>query len=144
MSENEAKSTRKRTHYPDRVTLSVELLAKVDGWIAQTVVRKKGVRLNRKDIVLWKLEQATGDLSEAELQELAARFYDEERFLLDLLRDVKSAKARGEKVSLDALELQDVPKIRKKRRSKLATDLSGESSLPVNSDAAANSVTSSE
>jgi hypothetical protein len=118
MSENETTRSSKRTHYPDRITMDSALLAKVDGWIAQVTARKKGVLIKRKDMVLWKLEQESAELSEAELQALSSQFYDEERFLRELLEEVRSAKARGEKPNLDGLTGAVSPIITKPRRKR--------------------------
>ena len=117
MSENETGKANKRTHYPDRITMDGTLLAKVDGWIAQVSARKKGILIKRKDMVLWKLEQGSAELSEAEILALSSQFYDEERFLRELLEEVRSAKARGEKPCLDGL-MAAAPTITKSRRKR--------------------------
>ena len=66
------------------------------------------------------------ELPDADVKVIAERFYDEERFLKDAMRELRSKKARGESVDLAAL-LADVgvqkPKaIRKPRKPKSTTD----------------------
>lgn len=132
MGENIEVKPRRRTVYSDRVILKPELLAKSDGWIEQVKAKRKGVRISRKDVVLWKLKQASADLSDVELEELTSAFYDEERFLLDLLKEVKAAKARGEKATLPDLDVKpSKASARRKRRSKVNDSGASEGALPV-------------
>ena len=94
--------TTKKTKFrhPDRVTLTPELLSKLDGWMKQVTDKHRGVRLTRNNIVDWLIGSYPAELPNADIKIIAERFYDEERFLKDAIRELRSKKSRGENVSL--------------------------------------------
>ena len=85
-------------------------------------------------MVLWKLTQDAAELSEAEVQALSSQFYDEERFLRELLEEVRSAKARGEKPNLDRLAAEAAPSIKKYQRKRAEKPRTEADSLLVQKD----------
>lgn len=113
---------KKRIPKYDRVTLYEEAMKRVDGWIKQAEEAKTGVSLFRKDILNWHIINAPEQLDVKSIEDLAARFFDQERFLKQALRRIRDAKGRGETLSLQELmsDEQSVKpkKIRKPRSQK--------------------------
>jgi hypothetical protein len=89
--------------HPDRVTLTPDLLAKLDGWMKQVTDTHRGVRLSRNNMVDWLIGSYPAELPSADIKIIAERFYDEERFLKDAIRELRSKKSRGESVDLAEL-----------------------------------------
>ena len=63
--------------------------------------KKKGVKISRKDFVNWLIEKSPENLPNGEINALIEKFYDEESFLRELLREVKKLKANGQNQNLD-------------------------------------------
>ncbi len=97
------KSKKARAQYGERISISNAATKKLMGWIAQANTKKQALNLSPKSMVNWFLESAPDELSNAQLKDLAERFYDEVKFLQTALMQMKQAKARGEKLSLDDL-----------------------------------------
>ena len=111
---------KKRIPKYDRVTLYEEAMKRVDGWIKQAQESKAGVSLYRKDILNWYILNAPEQLDAKFIENLAAQFFDQERFLKQALKRVREAKGRGESVSLQELmtdEQSVKPKKPRKPRS---------------------------
>ena len=111
---------KKRIPKYDRVTLYEEAMKRVDGWIKQAQESKAGVSLYRKDILNWYILNAPEQLDAKFIKNLAAQFFDQERFLKQSLKRVREAKGRGESVSLQELmtdEQSVKPKKPRKPRS---------------------------
>lgn len=93
MSEQEtAKTDRPKFEH---VALTEASSQKITGWLAQAAAKKKGVKIPRKGILNWLVETMPENLSSAELNSLIERFYSEEQFLRQLLREVQEAKSAG-------------------------------------------------
>ena len=90
-----------RVRHADTVTLDADLLEKIDAEILQVTGSKRGVRLPRKDYVAYRLRKSPRKLLPEEIEELVTLFYDEERFLREALKEVRTAKARGERAAVD-------------------------------------------
>lgn len=116
----EEKKTRNR--FPDRFTVDPINLQKIGSLLEQLRASVPACDISRKDLVNWILEKFPNNLGTDELNELKDRFYDEERFLRLALEEVRNAKARGEKLSLqDILQKKTesalpVPKARRRKR----------------------------
>lgn len=80
----------------EHIALSENASDKITNWIEQVSVKKKGVRISRKDFVNWLVEKSQENLSNGDLNSLIDRFYDEASFLRQLLREVKTAKKNGQ------------------------------------------------
>ncbi len=89
---NEKKTSKRYEH----IALSETASEKISNWIEQIGVKKKGVRISRKDFVNWLVEKSPENLSNGDLNSLIDRFYDEASFLRQLLREVKNAKKNGQ------------------------------------------------
>ena len=101
MEEQNEIETKKRMVF-ETVALTNASAEKIKNWIEQANAKKKGVKVSRKDFVNWLIEKSPENLSGGDLNALVDRFYDEERFLRQLLRDVKKAKESGQtEVMLD-------------------------------------------
>lgn len=127
----ENKSAKQRNQYPDRFSVDPENLVKIGQLLGQIVSSVRGCRVTRKEMLNWIVEKFPKNLSSQDLQELSARFYDEERFLKQALEELRSARARGETLALNTI-LQNQPtgikpqKERKKRGTKVATSIATE------------------
>lgn len=89
---NEKKTSKRYEH----IALSETASEKISNWIEQIGIKKKGVRISRKDFVNWLVEKSPENLSNGDLNSLIERFYDEASFLRQLLREVKNAKKKGQ------------------------------------------------
>lgn len=96
-SENTEKKNRVRRN--DYIAMGPEVLEHVDSGIAQVEGAKKGVVLSRKNFIKYRILKSSKKLSPEEVDELVELFYDEERYLEEALKEVRAAKARGEKVA---------------------------------------------
>lgn len=92
MSEIEKPESRKKIEH---VALSEASIQKINAWLEQASVKKKGVKITRKDFINWLIEKSPDNLSGGDLSALIERFYDEAKFLRHLLREVNQAKADG-------------------------------------------------
>ena len=81
----------------EHVALTDQTSEKINRWIEQIYIKRKGIRLSRKDMVNWLISRAPATLSGAELSAIADEFYDEAKVLRQLLRDVSTARAQGQK-----------------------------------------------
>jgi len=93
MSENEKDENIRRK--VEHVALSAVSVIKINSWLEQASVRKKGIKISRKEFVNWLIEKSPDNLSGGDLSALTDRFFDEAKFLRHLLREVKLAKASG-------------------------------------------------
>jgi hypothetical protein len=99
---NKAKEEKKiRNRFPDRFTIDPPNLEKIGRLLEQLRTSIQGCDANRKEILNWIVEKFPEELSPADLRELAERFYDEERFLRLALEEVRAAKARGERRTVE-------------------------------------------
>ena len=85
----------KKTKKQDHVALSLESVKKINSWIKQAEQKKKGVSITRKDFINWLIEKSPDQLVPGDLSALVDRFYDEAKFLRQLLRELNQAKAEG-------------------------------------------------
>jgi transposase-like protein len=92
--------SKKQVDVRDRVALSESSVAKLDAWVTQVTSKNPGSTVNRKQLVNWMIESHDSDLSSKEEQEVARLFYDDIKFLAELVREAKLTRARGENVSL--------------------------------------------
>lgn len=106
----------------EHVALSETSMLKINKWFEQ-IFSKKKIKLSRKDLINWLIEKLPENLSTNDLNSIIEKFYDEEAFLLQLLRDVKKAKRDGEAIPAIATTV----KVKKSNRQKELP--SGESSL---------------
>ena len=75
------------------------------------------VRLSKKDLVNWVIEENFGGLSLSTEKVLFDRFQDEIKFLEKSIQDLKDQRRNGENVSLQALLKDLKPKFRKSESS---------------------------
>jgi hypothetical protein len=98
-----------RNAYPDRFTVDPPGLEKIGRLLGQLRAAVPACEATRKDILGWLIEKAPEELGAIELQELSDRYYDEERFLKLALEEVRAAKARGERLTLDDILQRKAP-----------------------------------
>uniref|UniRef100_UPI00273873E1 hypothetical protein n=1 Tax=Staphylococcus epidermidis TaxID=1282 RepID=UPI00273873E1 len=79
----------------EHVALTEASSKKISGWLTQAAGKKKGVKIPRKGILNWLVEKMPENLTSAELNSLIERFYSEEQFLRQLLREVQESKSAG-------------------------------------------------
>lgn len=75
------------------IALNDASIEKVDSWLGQ--IENKRVNLSRKEFLNWLIEKLPESLSSADLNAIADRYYDEEKFLRQLLRKTRHAKRSG-------------------------------------------------
>jgi hypothetical protein len=117
----------------ERIFINQDLLNTLDRWIEQVLTNRKGVRLNRKEILHWLITHHAENLSNQEERDLVEYFYDDERYLREALKELKKIKAKDDKIRLQSV-LPDhlLPESKKsKRKSKAGsttspTELTGE------------------
>jgi hypothetical protein len=113
-----------RNVFPDRFTVDPANLEKIGGLLDQLRASVPACEATRKDLLNWIVERFPGDLGVTDLKELSDRFYDEERFLKLALGEVRAAKARGERLSINDILQRNSPssgsvgKISRKRKLK--------------------------
>lgn len=79
----------------DHVALKPESSRKINAWIEQVNLKKKGVKISRKQFVNWLIEKMPENLSSSDLASLIDHFFDERKLLRLLLRESAKAKAEG-------------------------------------------------
>ncbi len=93
MSENELE--KKPNLKYEHIALSETSSLKINNWLDQVALKKKGVKITRKQFVNWLIEKMPDNLSGGDLASLIDRFYGEVKFLRHLLREANQAKADG-------------------------------------------------
>jgi hypothetical protein len=91
----------------ENVVLNESASQKIDRWLEQ--IAAKRVRLSRKEFLNWFIEKSSDNLSNSDLNAIVERYYDEEAFLRQLLREVKQAKKDGGPSSLEVIVRQRKP-----------------------------------
>lgn len=104
--------TEKKNKARENVALESIPSQKLDRWIEQAE-QKCNVRLSRKAMLNWYLAKSPENLSSSDLSQISEKFYDEERFLLNLIRKVRVAKKTGAEANVEVVVRQ--------RRTKDAT-----------------------
>ena len=79
----------------EHVALKPESSQKINAWIEQVSLKKKGVKISRKQFVNWLIEKMPENLSSSDLASLIDHFFDERKLLRLLLRESAKAKAEG-------------------------------------------------
>ena len=106
-----------RKKYPERISLSHRSVEKVNKLLSELTLRQKGLKITKKDFVDWLIENFPQKISSRDEKDLVARFYDEEKFVLQMLKDIKEAKKNGEGISASQI-LAGYQKSTRKRKQK--------------------------
>lgn len=75
------------------VVLTKASSKKINHWLKQ--IEAKKVKLSRKEFLNWFIEKSPENLSNSDLNAIVEKYYNEEAFLRQLLREVKQAKKDG-------------------------------------------------
>ena len=122
-----------KNKYPDRFTIDPVNLEKIGSLLEQLKNKVQGCDANRKELLNWMIEKFPTELSAADLQELTTRFYDEEKFLRSALDEIKEAKSRGVRLTLDEIMQRNQtmagPTVKRGRKKK--SDLAAEDGEPL-------------
>ncbi len=105
----------------ETVTLSDLASQKIDRWLEQ--VAGKRVQLFRKEFLNWFIEKSPDNLSNADLNAIVDKYYDEEKFLRRLLREMKKAKQDGQSGNIEVIVRQ------KKSEAKRSTEPENEAEM---------------
>jgi len=105
--------TEKKNKTRENVALESIPSQKIDRWIEQAE-QKCNVRLSRKAMLNWYLTKSPENLSSSDLSQISEKFYDEEKFLLNLIRKVRVAKKTGAEASVEVV-------VRQRRTKEAAT-----------------------
>lgn len=97
--------TEKQNKSRENVALESIPSQKLDRWIEQAE-QKCNVRLSRKAMLNWYLLKSPENLSSSDLGQISEKFYDEEKFLLNLIRKVRDAKKTGAEASVEVIVRQ--------------------------------------
>lgn len=100
-NENEQRLNQKQHERREHVALTPGSVQKVNRWLEQA--DGKRVRLSRKDLLNWFIEKSPENLSNADLNSIVERYYDEEAFLRQLLRETRQAKKDGQAGQLEII-----------------------------------------
>ena len=122
---------KKRQRHFDRVTLTEENFTKVDTWLADLKLSNQGISISHIDLVNWVLISAPEHLTNIEKDELKSLFFDELKFLKELLANAKHAKASGEKVELANLLTKDTSKRKYRHRKSKPTCTEDSTPTPI-------------
>ncbi|OYZ20527.1 MAG: hypothetical protein B7Y39_10655 [Bdellovibrio sp. 28-41-41] len=94
------------------ISLSEISLRKIEGWFDQ-INSKKRIKIPRKDFVNWIIEGKPDNLPNSEINAIIEHFYDEEKFLKQLLVDIRKAKSTGISENLEVIVRPKKPENRK-------------------------------
>ena len=83
-----------------RVVLSEESTRYLDRWLEQLRESSPGIRVKKQDLVNWLITQKGEALSSSDLKSVRDEFYDEIKLAEWALAQLKTAKAKNEKVAL--------------------------------------------
>lgn len=108
-----------RIRHLERIALSNEALLRVNDWISQLSTLQKGVETSRQKLINWLLLNRDVKLSASEQKSLVEEFYDEEKFIRYALKEIKAAKTKGEKLTLEDIVNRQKPKVEKTVRPKV-------------------------
>ncbi len=115
----------KRSHHPERITLSDPSLIKLDHWMGAVHAVLKGSRFSRSDMINWFIERATAELSQSEIKLIRDKYFDPHKALEWALQQIKQAQKQGQKVDAKNLlkEIMDHAETsqRKKTHDKLGS-----------------------
>jgi hypothetical protein len=125
MSEENDNEVRPRS---ETVALTDSSSQKIDQWLGQ--IAAKRVRLSRKEFLNWFIEKSSDNLSNADLNAIVDRYYDEEVFLRQLLREVKQAKKDGGPSSLEVIVRQRKPELKRDITSAEEEEIQAQSDSP--------------
>ena len=133
--ENKPIKPRRPRGKSDRVIIEPKNLEKIDCLLSALIKTQPGLQISRKDLINWLIETRPSELSESETKHLITLHYDEEKFVRFALEEMRAAKLRGERVTLnDLLSRQTKAAAHRKRRQRLNSDTSSHFPLPSRSD----------
>lgn len=92
IEENQPETIKKKF---ETIALNEFSSKKITNWLEQISLKKKGIKISRKDFVNWLIEKTPDNLGSSDMNSLIDKFYDEENLLRQLLREVKKAKKEG-------------------------------------------------
>jgi hypothetical protein len=89
---NEENKTNRKERL-ESVALTKSSSEKINRWLEQ--ILGKRVRLSRKEFLNWFIEKSPDTLSNSDLNSIVKRYYDDEAYLRQVLREMKQAKKEG-------------------------------------------------
>lgn len=106
----EAPKPRKRgTQHPDRVWLGADALNRLSTWVAEVSGRLQGVTVTRSDLANFIILSHPEALAASEMKEIEARYFDPIKHAQWARAELDAALARGEKVTLVDIVLNNRP-----------------------------------
>ena len=117
----------------DRVVLKSQERARVESWLSQLEQQYQGlIRFSKSDLINFLVRRHETVLTDAELQQLGAEFYDEMRWITRAIERVRQSKRGG--VALDLEDLMAMRKPIEKLRARLAKKLKQPSAKSANDE----------
>jgi hypothetical protein len=98
----------------ERVSLRPEALERINAWMNQLSEQCKGIALNRSDLVNWLINHHNPVLTKKEVDNIRDCHFDDVEFAAWALRELKAARTRGERVTLEQIILRK-PKVKEKK-----------------------------
>ena len=90
-----------RADIRERIALTSHSVERLNSWVEQLRSKHRGVSINRKSLVNWLIETHATELSASEEEALSRAFFDELKFLEQVMDDMKRAKAEGRSTALE-------------------------------------------
>ncbi len=119
----------------NRVVLSNEATDLLDCWIQQMESFCPGIQLKRQGLVSWLVCNRDKQLSPSEMKAIKESLYDDIELATWVLKELKAAKARDEKLSLEDLLRGRSSGDVKKRTGKKRTSPHSNKEVPQNEGA---------
>lgn len=113
----------------NRVVLNDETVAKLDSWIEQMEAFCPGIRLKRQHLFEWLVAERETQLSPSAQKSIKERFYDDIELATWALEQLKAAKARHEKISLNELLQGEKAQVRSNKKRQVKKKSSPESEV---------------
>lgn len=108
--------TTKKKSQISRLKVSTEVFAKIDAWLKDLKISNPEIVVTHSALANWFLSKAPLVLNGQDKEDLRSSYFDEVRFLKQLLKDARNAKGKGQSVEL--VKLMNGLKTNKPKRKK--------------------------
>jgi hypothetical protein len=121
---------KKEKQKQDRVSLDGESLERLNSWLVQLQEELQGIKVNRTDLVRWLISSHAVLLSRTEMESIREQCFDEVEYASWALKQVKKARAEGQKLSP-----QDVMRAHAPRGARAKKERQGDGQAKLNKEA---------
>jgi hypothetical protein len=113
----------------DRVSLDGDSLERLNKWLAQLQEELQGIKVSRTDLVRWLIHSHAVLLTRNEMDGIREQCFDDVEYASWALRQVKKARAEGQKLSLQDVMKAHSPRVARAKRTHRARQLSEDAHL---------------